>query len=269
MLSAESDPQELFKMLFAQDSPETLKESARRLKEGKRIMDVIGADATRLQKSVGREDRERLDEFFTSVNDLDADLANRKKWLSEPKPTVEMTMPDAIKDANQILEKQELMLKLVHLAFETDSTRYATMFLDGSSRKVSIKGVENGYHFLSHHGRNEEKLEQLALIEEALIAQFGRQVRRLKASGEGAGTLLDSTAMLFTSNLGNASSHRNDNVPVILAGGRFEHGQHLAFDRGQNQALAEVFLSLLHSMELPKDSWTTGTKPLPGLQITA
>src|SRR5690606_23488289 len=131
------------------------------------------------------------------------------------------------------------------LALETDSTRFITYHLGGSGGVVPLPNVEEGYHSLSHHGRDDDKLEQLAIVEKAIVAAWGEFLRTLADTGEQGANLLDQTSVLLTSNLGNASSHDNRNMPVLLAGGGFRHGQHLAFDRRNNAPLPNLFVNIL------------------------
>ena len=132
---------------------------------------------------------------------------------------------------------------------------------------VPLDGVSEGYHTLSHHGQDDEKLRQLALVETEIVKAWGDFLRGLKRIQEGAGTLLDRTAVLLTSNLGNASSHRNVNMPVLFAGGGFKHGQHLAFDQQKNYPLSNLFVSLLQRHGLEEGRFATGTSTFAGLEF--
>ncbi len=134
-------------------------------------------------------------------------------------------------DSKKIVERMRLMYDVMHLALETDSTRFVTYNIAGMNAVPVIPGVDDDYHNLSHHGKDPDKIAQLTIVESALIQEFHGFLAKLQASSEADGSLLDSTMVLFGSNLGNASSHDTKNMPIILAGGGFRHGQHLAFDR--------------------------------------
>ncbi len=134
------------------------------------------------------------------------------------------------------------MLDIMFLALQTDSTRFMTLHLNGNGGTIPREGVEEGYHNLSHHGLDEDKIDQLTRVETALVKTWGGFVRKLKETQESNGTLLDQTNVLLTSNLGNASAHDNKNMPVLFAGGGFRHGQHLAFDRNDNYPLPNLYL---------------------------
>ena len=125
-----------------------------------------------------------------------------------------------------------------------------------------IEGVDESYHTLSHHGMNEEKLEQLAIVEQGVVNQWAAFLRKLKTD-----TMLDDTMVLLTSNLGNASNHDNKNMPVLFAGGGFKHGQHLAFDQKDNYPLPNLYLSALHRLGMADRSFATSTGEMKGLEI--
>ncbi len=132
-----------------------------------------------------------------------------------------------------------------------------------------VPGVEMDHHNLSHHGQDENKLRQLHLIEQAQMKTFGGLLAALKATPEGAGSLLDRTSVVFGSNLGNANSHDTKNLPVILAGGGFRHGQHLKLDENNNIPLSNLYVQLLQRMGLEVDRFgTSSAASVPGLELT-
>ncbi len=267
MIPAEDSPSKLFTKLFVDDSPAEQARQAQRLEQGQSIMDLVRDDAKRLARDLGPGDRDRLDSYFTSVRELEHRLAESEAWARRPKPKVDMPKPVDIGNPNDFVGRQKLMCDVIRLALETDSTRFITFHLGGSGGVVPIPGVEEGYHSLSHHGRDEEKLEQLAIVEEAIISAWGQFLRDLADTKDHGGNLLDHTAVLLTSNLGNASSHDNDNMPVLLGGGGFRHGQHLAFDRKNNYPLPNLFVSLIQRMGLETDQFATGKSTMTGLEM--
>lgn len=266
MIPAESSPAKLFTRLFVNDSPEDQKRQARRAKEGRSIMDLVSEDAGALKRQLGAGDRDRLDAYFTSVRDLELRLAESEAWVHRPKPKVNVPRPVDIGNPNDFVGRQRLMSDMVRLALATDSSRFITFHLGGSGGVVPIDGVDEGYHSLSHHGLDSEKLEQLALVESEIVNTWGDFLRDLQATDDSNGSLLDNTAVLLTSNLGNASSHDNRNMPVLVAGGRFRHGQHLAFDRKHNYPLPNLFVSLLQHTGLEFDKFATSTGTMTGLE---
>jgi hypothetical protein len=169
------------------------------------------------------------------------------------------------------MERTRLMYDVSRLAFETDSTRLITIFLDSSnSPAIDVKGIEitDGYHNLSHHGKNESKLKQLEAIDTWHMRLLGELYGKLKGVREGGETLLDRTMVLYGSNFGDANKHTTDNMPVLLAGGGFRHGQHLAFDRQRNYPLPNLFVSMLHRMGIDADKFASATGPMRGLELT-
>ena len=132
--------------------------------------------------------------------------------------------------------------------------------VSGRNDVPPVPGVSIDHHNLSHHGQDPEKIKQLKLIEDAEMKAFASLLSGLKAKTEGAGALLDRTTVLFGSNLGNANSHDTLNLPILVAGGRFKHGQHLAFDAKNNVPLSNLFVSLLQGMGMEADKFGTSTK---------
>ena len=267
MIPAESSPVRLFNRLFVPDTPEAQAQQVRRLHQGRSIMDLVADEAKAMQRRVGAGDREKLDAYFTSVRDLEQRLAANEGWAQRPKPKVSVPPPKEVTNANDLIARQNVMHDVMFLALQTDSTRFITLHTNGGGEVVPIEGVEEGYHQLSHHGLDAEKIEQLARIEAAQVASWGAFVRKLKETPEGEGTLLDHTMVLLTSNLGNASSHDNRNMPVLFAGGGFRHGQHLAFDRKNNYPLPNLFVSALQRLGMETEKFATSTGTLQGLDV--
>lgn len=265
MIPAVSSPATVFDQLFANGTKAERKKQAVLVREGRSIMDLVEQDAKRLQRELGRADRDRLDQFFSSVRDLEKRMASSESWAEKLKPEVDAKRPIDIQNSQDFIGQQNLMSDVVRLALETDSTRFIVYHLGGSSGVVPIPGVQQGYHGLSHHGLDEEKLEQLAMVESAIIASWGSFLRGLQRTGDGGGSLLDQTSVLLTSNLGNASNHSNKNMPVVLAGGGFKHGQHLAFDQRRNYPLPNLFVSLMQQMGIEESQFASGTGTMTGL----
>jgi Protein of unknown function (DUF1552) len=213
---------------------------------------------------VGSGDREKLDAYFTSVRELEQCLVANEAWAQKPKPAIKAELPVAV-DGKDIILRQKVMLDVIYLALQTDSTRFITLHTNGGGEVIPIPGVQEGYHSLSHHGLDSGKIEQLALIEAAQVATWGAFVRRLKETPEETGTMLNNTMVLLTSNLGNASAHDNKNMPVLFAGGRFRHGQHLAFDRQKNYPLPNLFVNALQDLGLETDQFASSTGTMTGL----
>jgi hypothetical protein len=269
MIPAEDSPARLFTKLFVADSPEERKRQAERARQGQSIMDLVADDTKTLERELGVGDRNRLDAYFTSVRELEKRLVESEAWVNRPKPKIDITKPVDIGNPNDFVGRQRLMSDMVRLALTTDSSRFITFHLGGGGGVVPIEGVDEGYHSLSHHGRDEEKLVQLALVEQEIVKAWGDFLRGLLTADEAEGSVLDRTTVLLTSNLGNASSHDNRNMPVLLAGGGFKHGGHLAFDQQKNHPLPNLFVSMLRQTGLETETFATSTGTMPGLAPTA
>lgn len=267
MVPALDSPARIFELLFIDDSPEERAKQAERVREGRSIMDLVNDDARSLSRSLGAGDRERLSNYLDSVRELELRMAASQEWAEKPKPKVNMARPVDIGNPNDFIGRQRLMCSVLKLALETDSTRFVTYHLGGSGGVVPVAGVDEGYHSLSHHGMDEEKLEQLTLVELEIMKAWGDFLRELKGVDDKGHSLLDQTSVLLTSNLGNASSHDNRNMPVVLAGGGFKHGQHLAFDRKNNYPLPNLFVSLLQRVGMETDRFATGSSTMTGLEM--
>ena len=265
MIPAISSPSKLFEQLFVDDSPAERTRNAERVNEGRSIMDLVTEDAKRLKRDLGTGDQQRLDSYFSSVRDLEKRMAASAAWANRPKPKVDAKKPIDIGDSRDFIGRQKLMADMIRLAIQTDSTRFVSFHLGGSGGVVPIDGVDEGYHSLSHHGLDEEKLEQLAIVEAAIIAAWGDFIRSLNETDDNGHSLLDQTSVLLTSNLGNASNHSNKNMPVLFAGGGFKHGQHLAFDKNKNYPLPNLFVSIMQKMGLESDQFASGTSTMTGL----
>jgi len=266
MIPAEDSPAKLFTRLFLSDSPGEQQRQIARAKQGQSIMDLVAEDARTLQGQLGSGDRERLDTYLDSVRELEKRLVQSEAWVKRPKPKVDAPRPVDIGNSNDFIGRQRLMSDMIRLALQTDSTRFISFHLGGSGGVLPIEGVEEGYHSLSHHGQSEEKLRQLALIETAIVGTWGEFLRGLNQIQDEQGSLLDQTSVLLTSNLGNASSHDNRNMPVLFAGGGFKHGQHLAFSQSKNYPLPNLFVSVLQQCGLETDRFATGKGTMTGLE---
>lgn len=266
MIPAEYSASRLFAKLFIADSKKARRQQIERLKQGRSIMDIVADDSKHLMRELGAGDREKMDQYLTSVRDFEKRLGESEDWVNKPKPKVAMRPPTDIENRAEVIRKKKMMLDIMQLALQTDSTRFITLHLNGEGATIPIEGVNEGYHGLSHHGLDEHKLEQLTIVETELMKTWGSFVRGLKNTQEANGTLLDNTNVLLTSNLGNASSHDNKNMPVLLAGGGFKHGQHLAFDQENNYPLPNLFMSLLRRHDLDTKKFSTSTETMTGLE---
>lgn len=221
-------PSEVFKRLFLANTPEQAEAELKKIDEGRSMLDVVAAQAERLNRRISHADRQRVDEYFTSVRDVERQLQLAREWVGRPKPAPIGSPPQDVLDNAQQAEKLELMYDMIHLALVTDSTRAIT---------IKTYGM---HHDLSHHGKEPGKLAQCRAVEAELMTACGKLLTKLKASTEGEANLLDQTMVVLTSNLRDGNSHWTHDLPTLLAGGGFRHGQHLAFNKPQVQKLAEI-----------------------------
>jgi len=261
----EHSPKRVYRGMFVAGTPEEKAATLRRIEAGGSVLDLVLDKAARLEKSVAADDRARLDQYFSSVRELEHRLVRTIEWENRPKPKVDEPEPEDIADATHVIEKSKLMFDLVRLALETDSTRVVTLSLSTFSVVPHVPGVRSETHGLTHHGNEPEKIAELERIERAQMEAFGGFLSALHGSAEAGGTLLDHTQVLQGSCLGNANSHSNENLPIILAGGGYRHPGHLAFDEKRNEPLANLFVTMLQRLGIEADSFSSSTGSLRGL----
>ena len=216
--------------MFLEGRADEVQDQMRRLEDGRSILDDVRDQAKSLRSDLGSDDRDKLDEYLTSVRELEQRMVNDESWAKKPKPKVNVEPPKDIPNAADLIGRTRLLFDLTHLALQTDSTRLITIMLAGSTFAPPIEGVTLGHHDLSHHGKDPGKLEQLKIVEVETMKTVRDLLAKLKQSQEDGANLLDRTTVFLGSNLGDGSSHSTKNLPVLLAGGGFQHGQHLAFD---------------------------------------
>jgi len=267
-IPSQTHPAKLFRQMFVNGTEKEVAEELKNLERGRSILDTVLGDAKALNVTLGARDREKLDEYFTSVRELEIRLQQNKQWANRLKPKVNYREPKEVPDRTDILAKQRLMYDLILLALQTDSTRVITFSL-GSMNAVpnNIPGVRTDWHMLSHHGKEEAKIEELSKVEAAEFGVFSEFLQKMKDIKEEGGHLLDHTAILFGSNLGNASSHSWRNLPILLAGGGYKHGHHVAHDPDNNTPFANLFVPLAQRMGLEIEKFGSSTKSaIRGLQ---
>ena len=267
LVPSDSFPSSVFSRLFMDGKPEEIKAQVNRLKDGRSILDTVSNQAKSLQPKLGAADKDKLDEYFTSVRELERSLAISEEWSKKPKPKVSVQPPQNNTNGADMSGKARLMFDLMHLAIQTDSTRLITLLLLGTSLVPPIQGVHLGHHDLSHHGQDQSKIAQLKIVELEKMRIFGMFLSRLKETREGDSNLLDNTSVFFSSNLGNASNHSTKNLPIILAGGGFKHGSHLAFDPINAPPLSNLYVSMLKKTGISVERFGSSNGTLKGLDV--
>ena len=266
LVPAATSPSKVFAKLFLDGSPDEVQGQVNRLADGRSILDDVRSQAGSLRTKLGSDDREKLDEYITSVRDLEKRLAKDETWSKTPKPKVNVPPPTDIPSAADLLGRTRLLFDLTHLAFQTDSTRIVTIMLAGSTYVPPILGVSLGHHDLSHHGKEPGKLAQLKIVEAETMKTVRDLLGKLKQTKEDGTDLLDRTTVFLGSNLGDGSSHSVKNLPVLLAGGGFKHGQHLQFDANNPPPLCNLYVSMLQRLGIEVDQFSSGTGTLTGLE---
>lgn len=269
VVPSDSFPSSVFAKLFLEGRPDEVQGQVNRLRNGRSILDSIGGQAKSLQPNLGTADKGKLEEYFTSVRELEQALAVSEQWSKKPKPKVEVAPPVNIANSADVAGKARLMFDLIHLALQTDSSRLITLLLLGTSLVPPIAGVNLGHHDLSHHGQDPAKIAQLKTVETEKMKTFADFLTKLKNSKEQDSNLLDRTSVFFSSNLGNASSHSTRNLPVILAGGGYKHGQHLAFDPINPPPLSNLYVSMLQRTGIKVDKFGSSTGTLRGIDFAS
>ena len=266
-IPGEDSPSNLFRKLFVQGTPAEVEAQVAKIRKGRSILDSVAERSRELGKKVSGGDREKLDSYFTGVRELEERLLASEEWELKPKTKVSLPIPQDEKDPAALLEKTRAMYSLAKLAIETDSTRLISIFISQNDVKPNIEGVETGTHPLSHHGQEPGKLNQLRLIEEGQLRELAAMLDSLAATKSVTGSLLDRTSVLYGTPLGNSNNHSNLNLPTLLAGGGFKHGQHLAFDKDRNYPLPNLFVSILQRLGVESDKFATATGTFTGLEM--
>ena len=270
MIACEDSAAQVYKRLFLQGTPEEVERQVGRLKLGESILDSVAGHAGGLKQALGAQDRARLDQYETGVRELERRMVLSQAWERKPKPSTKEPQPVDPAESRAYMEKTRIMYDIARLAFATDSTRLITLFLDSTnSPAIDIKGMEitDGYHNLSHHGKSESKLKQLEAIDTWHMKLLAELFGKLQNAQEGTETLLDRSMVLYGSNFGDANKHTTNNMPVLLAGGGFKHGQHLAFDTNRNYPLPNLFVSMLQRMGIETDKFASATGTMRGLEL--
>jgi hypothetical protein len=257
-------PRELFRKLFITESESDRERAADRFALHGSILDAVNSDAKSLTRQLGKRDQEKLDEYFTSVRDVEKQMELGKRWENVPKPKPGMPEP-----ANTgFVSDLPVLYDLIALALQTDSTRIATLEIAGGF-EASAFGLRKDYHALSHHGQVQESIDGLLKLEKYQMEQFARFLAKLKSIDDGDGKLLDHTMVLFGSGMGNANAHTNNNLPMILAGGRYRHGEHRSYPtKGLGRVpLCNLYLSMLQRFGVETDRFGTSTSTMRDLQV--
>ena len=259
LLPAEDSASALFRKMFVQGDPSAVKQQLHKLDERASILDTLLDDTRQVKRALGHDDQSRLDQYLNSVREIEQRLDVSRQWELRAKPKTEQQPPEDIHDQKLFFEKFDLMLSMARLAFESDATRIITLMVDAFAtppfKLHSDQKTTDGYHNLSHHGQSETKVQQLIDADNQQMVLLHKLFSQLAETRENQERLLDSTMILFGSNMGDANTHVNTNLPILLAGGGLKHGQHLKFRHDQNRPLCNLYVTMLQRLGIEAESF--------------
>jgi hypothetical protein len=265
-IPAESSVTRMFAKLFINGTPAEVQTEVERVRQGRSILDRVGAEARAMQRDVGAADREKLDQYFTSVRELEQRMVTAEDYARRPKPNPGIAPLKDPAPGEQTLSFG-LNLQLAQLAFQADLTRLATIYYIGTTKTPSKPGESFAYHDLSHHGQDSGKINKLTLLERDIMSECGKFLGRLKTPDESGTRLIDNTITVVGAGMGNASSHDATNLPILIAGGGFKHGQHIPHDPKNPPPLCNLWVQIAHRMGVEVDKFGSSNKEtLAGLE---
>jgi hypothetical protein len=265
-VAKEIRPRGVFDRLFG-DSDGSQQKQAERAFFRQSILDFVSSDASRLQASLGQTDRRKLDEYFTSVREVELRIEQAASEVASRRPDVP---PPADGIPDDYAEYVRLMYDLMVLAFQTDTTRIATFMLanSGSNRTYKELGVQGGHHEISHHQNDKDKVEALQKIDHYMVEQFAYFLDKLKATQDGDANLLDRSMILYGAAISDANRHDHHNLPIVLAGnanGALSPGRHIKYPK--NTPMANLFLSMLERVGVKQETFGDSTGRVDGLSV--
>jgi hypothetical protein len=265
MIPAESHPARLFSQLFLQGNAREVELQKENMSSGRSILDAVMSRTKSLHRRISAGDKEQLDTYFEAVRKAEKDISKAESWLDTPKPVVHSEPPVEFPNKANLIERTQLLMDMTSLIFQTDSSRLVTILIDRDHGSVKVDGVTGSHHVLSHHGKDPAKIIELRKIEVKLMETFNDFLTQLTENNEGETSLLDNTMVLFGSNLGNGNSHDPHNLPLLLAGGGFDHGTYIKHDENNNEPLCNLFVTMMNNMGIETESFAQSTGALSWL----
>ena len=253
MIPARTRPSRLFSDLFLNGTPEEVRLQKQKLQNGRSILDQLRSEMTRVSKRSSSNDVRLLEEYFDAVRQTEQSISVAEGWLQKPKPAVSEEPPTDVKNRADLIGRVRGLMDLIPLILQTDSSRIITVMIQDHNVVPQIAGVAGNHHNLSHHGQDPAKILQLKTVETELLQCFSQLLNRMKSKREKGHSLLNSTSVLFGSNMGNANMHNTRNLPILLAGGDYRHGSFRSLSKGT--PLSNLFLTLLRKMGLSADTF--------------
>ena len=259
----ENNPKLAFERIFGTSDSDASKRQAISSEYNKSLLDFVLADTKSLSTKLGYTDRLKLDQYLTSVREIEQRIERSKKFAQD---FPEFDKPTGI--PGDFREHLRLMFDMMVLAFQTDSTRISTFLQanDGSNRSFKSVGVSQGHHSLSHHQNDKDKIAQIEKIDLFYIQNFAEFLGKMSSIQEGDGTLLDNCAIVYGSGISDANRHRHNNLPVILAGGKnqgYKTGRHFVLPVEENTPMANLYLTMLERIGVKADKLGDSTGFMP------
>ena len=260
----DNNPHSVFRRLFGE--PGQMGSAAQQSRQQllrKSVLDSVLDDAHRLNRTLGKADQLKLDEYLYSVREIERRIARVDDAVGAGQRP-QMVLP--AQTPQDFAEHVRLMGDLMVLAFQTDATRVCTFMFSvaAGGQTYPMLGIREGHHELSHHGGDEEKLAKLRKIDRYNVSLFAYIVERMNAIREGERTLLDNSIVYYGSSLGNGNSHTPFDLPVLLAGrggNALTTGRHLSFP--MDTPLNNLWLTVMNTMNTPTERFGNSTGRLP------
>jgi len=263
-------PSVMFAKVFG-DTADNQKRQQYLLDSGRSLLDEVGEDAKGLNRRISSEDQAKLDEYLTSVRDVEKKLARRRDWLDKPyaKPDPKFALPEVENVAHSMMiQNEDLMWDLMALAVKSDTCRVFSLTIPLADGALMLGDtlMKSGYHNLSHHGNKKSKVDDLIAIEKAHMAGVARFMKALKATQDVDGSnMLDNTTVLIGSAMADASKHRRVDYPLMIAGGGYKHQRHLscgAKEEHKNEMACDLYVTVLQKLGFEMDTFATSKSNL-------
>ncbi|MBL6705087.1 MAG: DUF1552 domain-containing protein [Planctomycetaceae bacterium] len=254
LVPAEQKVSRVYRKLFVNESAEQAAARSERYDRQGSILDAVTAQARAMNQRLSSRDRAKLDQYLTSVREVEIAIQQEQAWVHRPRPTVDVKEP---KDGT-VTEQLPILFDLIALALQTDSTRVATIEVPGGFDARGVGLEPKGYHAYSHHGKDPKLMAGQRRIEKYQLDQLARFIGKLQELD-----LLPTTQVLFGSGMGDGSAHTNRNLPILLAGGGYKHKTHIVMPEQKERRvpLSNLYLTMVQRFGVEADRFghSTGT----------
>ena len=257
-----TDPQKLFDHLFLNLSAKEKKTRRELIERNGSILDTVKDQLSSLKRTGSQADRDRLDQYETSVRELESSFSDRANWIDRNKPVYDIS--EHFNSFEVTVENRyNAIFDMIGYAFQTDLTRVASVGFPNELSYTDVNGVTRGYHACTHNGKKADVIAELVAIESFQISQLSRCLKKLDSIKEpnSDGTMLDNTVVLFGSGMGYGGTHSNRNLPIMVAGGGFKHMGHVDTrnSAGENMPLCNLYVTLQQRFGIERDTFNTST----------